>query len=154
MKRQLLAFGVGLVAAGLVLSPVRAHVGGTVSHLWNDHLFEKVDDTFLQKFDARDTYLKQQTRMWARINPDGSIFRGFISGADPTGTSKLSKGIYRVAFDYDVDECSVTATAENSMFLANAHTPGGDEVEVRLFDLTIEGEDKSANGAFSVQVLC
>jgi hypothetical protein len=154
MKKQLLAFGVGLVAAGFLLAPVGAHVGGTVAHLWNEHLFEKVDNSFLQKFDARSIYLERKRMMWARINADGTVYRGEVSGADPSRTTRLSKGTYRIAFDYSIDECSMTATPERAFYLAKAHAASDDVVEVQMFDLSIEDEDKLANGEFSIQVLC
>lgn len=48
------------VLTGSLLSaaPVYSHVGGTVAHLWRDHIRPRADKRYLQKFDARSRYVR------------------------------------------------------------------------------------------------
>ena len=48
-RRDVLLLIVGALIATALISPVGAHVGGTVSHLWSKHIRPKADARYLKK---------------------------------------------------------------------------------------------------------
>ncbi|HEX6132187.1 MAG TPA: hypothetical protein VF044_10675 [Actinomycetota bacterium] len=90
----------GVVIGALQLTPVGAHVSGTVAHLWRDHIRPKTD--------AR--YVRDNELLWAVVAPDGSLVRG----SNVTSSAKLDPGTYEVVFARDVSGCAYAGNVEHS----------------------------------------
>jgi hypothetical protein len=83
---------VGAALAGLIISPVGAHVGNTIDHLWNGpgHIKDKAKNLFFTKDQSNSRFQPQ----WAQVSSDGDVIRhsGGISA------SHDSDGHYYVRF--------------------------------------------------------
>jgi hypothetical protein len=90
----LLATGI-LIGAAVVGTPVGAHIGSSVSHLWSQHIRPKADVR----------YVNEEEALWAVVNSDGTLARGSgVSSVEHTGAQ------YRVYFTRHVNGCAFTAT--------------------------------------------
>jgi hypothetical protein len=90
----------GVLIGALQLTPVGAHVSGTITHLWRDHIRPKAD--------AR--YVRDNELLWAVVAPDGSLEHG--DGV--VSSAKLDTGSYEVIFRRDVTECAYVASIQHS----------------------------------------
>jgi hypothetical protein len=53
----LLAIGVA-IGSLLAAMPVYSHVGGTVKHLWRDHIRQRTDERYVERIEARSRYVR------------------------------------------------------------------------------------------------
>jgi hypothetical protein len=110
-RRQSRPLGLVLVGgalAGLIISPVGAHVGDTIDHIWNGpgHIKEKAKDLFFTKDQSNSSFQSQ----WAQVAPDGDVIRhsGGIS------VSHDSDGDYFVRFPTRQNHRAISITPVNS----------------------------------------
>jgi hypothetical protein len=66
-----LAIGVAIGSA-LVATPVSSHVGGTVTHLWNDHIRPKADARYYTKAQANARYVNVGEKATSAANADNA----------------------------------------------------------------------------------
>ena len=61
-KRDVALFLAGAVVAGFFITPVGAHVGGSVAHLWSNHIRPKVTDLVYTKAQSNNRYLMKEAK--------------------------------------------------------------------------------------------
>ena len=121
---------VALLAAGVAIgvmmvgTPAGAHIGNSVSHLWNQHLRPKADKR----------YVNESELLSAVVNADGTIARG--NGV--TAVVTAGTGNYRVEFDRNVRQCAYVGTIGLSG-ASGTSAPGF---------ITVVGDALSVNGVF------
>ena len=64
----------GLAVIAVVVTPAGAHVGGTVSHLWNQHLLPLAKQTFFTKTQANARYLEDGSAKTGSVGCPGHAF--------------------------------------------------------------------------------
>jgi hypothetical protein len=110
----LLAIGIliGLVVAG---TPAGAHVGGTVSHLWNTHLKPKADTRYANAVSGTDKAKNADevdgldSTRFARVVASGTATRDF----DPIGSLDCTWFTINPAGVGDISDDVVLAVADN-----------------------------------------
>ena len=95
---------VGAVLTGVLFTPVGAHVGGTIGHLWGGpgHIKDKAQRVFFTKRQANARFKAQ----WAQVRPDGSVIRG----RGVVETARNGQGEYFVRFTEPLTRRSISAT--------------------------------------------
>lgn len=140
------------IGAGIAGSPVGAHVGGTIGHLWNKHIKPKTDNR----------YVNERESPWAVVNSNGTLARG--SGVSVVVAQ--STGVNRVYFTRNVTGCAFNATiglagnagVEAPGFIAvvgtGANGPQGQPNERGVFVTTYDTSATLAARGFHLQVEC
>ncbi len=128
----------GVVLGALLLSPVAAHVGDEIGHLWGDHI--------KQKADAR--YVKGSDVMWARVAASGAL----KSDRGVRSSEELDIAAYLVVFQRAVRNCSLSATAQAPDIFASALPVDGEPNEVQIELRTSGGSFPSS--AFTLLAVC
>jgi hypothetical protein len=105
--RWILLLSVG-VALGFLLAatPVYSHVGGTVRHLWRDHIVPRADKRYVPRLEARDRYVPVA---YGTTDTDTTTSFQVLGPDELHGVSILN--------DSDVDE-------ESDMIVANDRPSG------------------------------
>lgn len=160
---------IALLATGMVIgvvmlaTPAGAHVGGTVGHLWKDHIKPKTDPRYANavvgtdkakdadKLDGIDS-TDFLGRAWAVVRADGSVARS----AGVSGSQSFGAGVYAVDFVQNALNCGVIATlghpgtvqTAQGQVVANPNTPGN--VIVR----TADSAGTETPRDFTVALLC
>jgi hypothetical protein len=140
-----------VIGAGIGGSPVGAHVGSTINHIWK-HIKPKADKR----------YVNQRQALWAVVNGDGTLARG--SGV--TAVVNDSASNKRVYFSRDVRGCAFSATIglagnggfESAGFITVAGTgaegPQGQPLQNGVFVRTTSAANTEATRGFHLQVNC
>ena len=120
-KQAVILLLLGSLIGAMLLTPVGAHVGGTVRHLWTKHIRPKADVRYEGKRDV----------LYARVAANGTLGnkKGAVSVDDFGGG-----GSYAVIFNRNVSQCAPVATI--------ADTVGGSG------EITAEPYSSNANGIF------
>jgi hypothetical protein len=106
---------VALLAAGIAIgvvmvgTPAGAHVGGSVSHLWNQHIKPKTDARYYTKSQANGRYVNERELLWAVVNSSATT-PSIARGNGVTSVTKSGVGNYVVAFNRNVRQCVYNAT--------------------------------------------
>jgi hypothetical protein len=119
----LLATGI-VIGVAMVGTPVGAHIGGTVSHVWN-HLKPRAD--------AR--YVNEQELLWAVVDGDGEAI---VRGNGAVSVNRSSAGVYQVRFTRNVRDCAYVASVGLTGFSGNPQ-PG---------EIGVVGENASVTGVW------
>ena len=111
---SLLAVG-AVIGMVMVATPAGAHVGGTVSHLWNQHIKPKTDARYVNvKGDERGVAVAGLS-----MNSAGTVTRYFNRYGGAPVVNKSGTGVYYVGFPGKV------FTNSNSVLSATPDTPSG-----------------------------
>ena len=88
----LVAIGIA-IGSGLAATPVSSHVGGTVAHLWNDHLKARTDARYYTKTQGEARYYNVNETVAEATNAnqlDGIDSSGFLpAGATAVNSHRL-----------------------------------------------------------------
>lgn len=76
-KRDVVMLLTGVVVAGILISPAGAHVGGTVAHLWGDHIKPKVTALVYTKTQSNARYLGKTAKAANADKLDGKDSTAF-----------------------------------------------------------------------------
>ena len=98
-RRDVLLMVVGAMAAAVLITPAGAHVGGTVGHLWKQHLLPLAKKSFYTKSASDARYLGKNAKAADANQLDGKDSNAFL--LRPTGP-----GVYSVSGATWIDEDS------------------------------------------------
>ncbi len=68
---------VGVLIGSALITPVGAHVGGSVAHLWNQHIKPKATQLFYTKQQSNSRIPQQVVHPETWANPDGNLRHGW-----------------------------------------------------------------------------
>ena len=157
LRRDLVLLLVGGLLAAMLITPAGAHVGGTVGHLWKQHLLPLAKKSFYTKAQSDGRYLGKTAKAADADKLDGVDSTALASKASPiTGVVQLAddqvqsgglqvgafnNGSYRTGATQGLDGCTWVN------FDALGHTPAGYQLDgdgmVHLFGVVraIDGFD-------------
>jgi hypothetical protein len=140
----LLALGVA-IGALLTETPVSSHVGGTVKHLWTDHIRPRADERYVGRLEARDRYVRvaygttptNVTTSFQVLGPDGLHGVSILNDSDVDQQSDMiigndgtvdilvlaAGGPYTVAPGEGVEISAGTAPSLQAVITAKGQTP-------------------------------
>jgi hypothetical protein len=101
----ILASGIALGVA-ITATPVAAHVGGSVGHLWRAHIRPRTDHRYYTKTQANHRFYND-SELWAVVDGIGATL---VRGRGVTAVGSPASGEYTVDFKRDVSKCAFIAT--------------------------------------------
>jgi hypothetical protein len=97
-KRDVLMLLTGVLVAGILISPAGAHVGGTVAHLWGQHIKPRVTNLVFTKTQSDARYLGKTAKAADADRLDGLNSTAFLGAGATAANAALLDGQDSSAF--------------------------------------------------------